>query len=79
MNGVLIIFLHDLYPIKKYGKNIKTTGRREVFIPIYLRLMRLVELEDVHRCIWKGSGEGDLTIWPGNKDHIKMMEPSKKL
>jgi len=36
---------------KNYGKNLRTTGGREVFFPNYLGLIRLVEMGGVCRCM----------------------------
>jgi hypothetical protein len=58
-------FTRYFMPYKKYGKNLRTTGGREVFFPNYLRLIRLVEKGGVCRCIRKKNGGG------GFKVHIR--------
>jgi hypothetical protein len=50
---------------KKYGKNLRTTGGREVFFANYLRLIGLVEIRGVCRCMRKTNGGG------GFKVHIR--------
>ena len=43
---------------KKYGKSLRTTGGTEVFLANYLRLIRLVEIRGVCRCMRKTNGGG---------------------
>ena len=48
---------------KKYGKNLRATGGREVFFPNYLKLIRLVQIRGVCRCMrWKRE-EGGFSIF----------------
>lgn len=49
-------------PYKKYGENLRATGATEVFFPNYLRLIRLVQMGCVCRCIRKTNGGGGFMV-----------------
>ena len=58
-------FPRKLISYKKYGGNLRATGGRELFFPNYLRLIRIVQMRGVSRCMRKTNGGGGFKVQIG--------------